>query len=100
VTGPKVNFGQIHIQGLQRVHESLLRGRLPLHHRRSLQRVRHRARPPRHAGLGVFNQVSLQIGTAVDDTGGVPITFKVASAFAIPSPSPPLIRATWEAAAA
>jgi translocation and assembly module TamA len=28
-------------------------------------------------GLGVFSQVSLQIGSAVDDTGGVPVTFKV-----------------------
>jgi len=77
VTGPKVNFGQIHIQGLQRVHESLLRGRLPLHtgdrySASAIERARHDM-----LGLGVFNQVSLQIGTAVDDTGGVPITFKV-----------------------
>jgi translocation and assembly module TamA len=28
-------------------------------------------------GLGVFNQVSLDIGTEVDDSGGVPITFKM-----------------------
>ena len=76
-TGPKVNIGEIHIQGLKRVHESLLRARLRLRTgepysasaieqgRRDLQ------------GLAVFSQVSLEVGTAVDGSGGVPVTFKV-----------------------
>jgi translocation and assembly module TamA len=75
--GTKVNIGQIRIEGLQRVHESLLRARLQLHtgdpYRPSaLERARRAL-----LGLGVFNQVSLEVGTAVDDSGGVPITFKI-----------------------
>src|SRR5229473_2172695 len=75
--GPKANIGQIHIEGLKRVHESLVRARLTLHtgdpySPSALERARHDL-----LGLGVFNQVSLDIGTAVDDSGGVPITFKM-----------------------
>jgi translocation and assembly module TamA len=75
--GPKVNIGVVHIEGLQRVHESLLRARLTLHtgdpySPSAIERARHDL-----LGLGVFNQVSLDIGTAVDDSGGVPITFKI-----------------------
>jgi translocation and assembly module TamA len=77
VVGPKVNIGKIRIEGLQRVHESLLRGRLALHtgdpySPSAIERARHDL-----LGLGVFNQVSLDIGTEVDDSGGVPITFKI-----------------------
>jgi translocation and assembly module TamA len=77
VVGAKVNIGEIRIEGLQRVHESLLRARLLLHTHEpyspsAVERARHDL-----LGLGVFGQVSVQIGTAVDDSGGVPITFKV-----------------------
>jgi translocation and assembly module TamA len=77
VVGPKVNIGEIHIEGLRRVHESLLRARLMLHtgdpySPSAIERARHDL-----LGLGVFNQVSLDIGTAVDNSGGVPITFKI-----------------------
>jgi translocation and assembly module TamA len=77
VMGPKVNIGEIHIEGLRRVHESLLRARLMLHtgdpySPSAIERARHDL-----LGLGVFNQVSLDIGTAVDHSGGVPITFKI-----------------------
>ena len=77
VPGSKVNIGAIHIEGLKRVHESLLRARLVLHtgepYRASaIERARHDV-----LGLGVFSQVQLVVGTAVDATGGVPITFKV-----------------------
>jgi translocation and assembly module TamA len=75
--GPKANIGEIHIEGLQRVHESLVRARLTLHtgdpySPSAIERARHDL-----LLLGVFNQVSLDIGTAVDDSGGVPITFKM-----------------------
>jgi translocation and assembly module TamA len=75
--GPKVNIGRVHIEGLQRVHESLLRARLTLHtgdpySPSAIERARHDL-----LGLGVFSQVSLDVGTAVDDSGGVPITFKM-----------------------
>jgi translocation and assembly module TamA len=76
VTGVKVNIGEIHIEGLQRLHESLLRARLGVHtgdrySPSAIEKARHDL-----LGLGVFSQVSVQIGTAVDDSGGVPITFK------------------------
>src|SRR5882762_10322112 len=75
--GPKANIGVIHIRGLRRVHESLLRGRLLLHtgdpySPSAIERARRDL-----LGLGVFTQVSLEIGTAVDDSGGVPITFRI-----------------------
>jgi translocation and assembly module TamA len=77
VLGPKVNIGAIRIEGLKRVHESLLRARLLLHtgdpySPSAIERARHDL-----LGMGVFNQVSLDIGTTADDSGGVPITFKV-----------------------
>jgi translocation and assembly module TamA len=77
VMGPKVNIGEIHIEGLQRVHESLLRARLLLrtgdpYSPSAIERARHDL-----LGLSVFTQVSLEVGTAVDDSGGVPLTFKI-----------------------
>jgi translocation and assembly module TamA len=76
-TGARVNIGEIRIQGLQRVHESLLRARLMLHTGDSyspsaVERARNDL-----LKLGVFSQVSVELGTAPDDSGGVPITFKI-----------------------
>lgn len=75
--GSKVNIGDIRIEGLQRVHEKVLRARLLLrtgdpYSPAALERARRDL-----LLLGVFTQVSLQIGTAPDAFGGVPITFKV-----------------------
>jgi translocation and assembly module TamA len=72
-----INIGEIHIEGLQRIHESLLRKRLTLHtgelfRPSSIDRARKDL-----LALNVFGQVSVQIGTAADETGGVPITFKI-----------------------
>ncbi|MGO9934205.1 MAG: autotransporter assembly complex protein TamA [Steroidobacteraceae bacterium] len=75
--GQKVNIGEIHFEGLQRVHESLARGRLLLrtgdqYRPSAIERARHDL-----LGLNVFAQVSVQIGKQVDASGGVPITFEV-----------------------
>jgi translocation and assembly module TamA len=77
VVGPKVNIGEIRIEGLKRVHERLLRARLLLHtgdpySPSAIERARHDL-----LAMGVFSQVSLEIGTAADASGGVPITFKI-----------------------
>ncbi len=77
VMGSKVNIGELRIEGLKRVRESLLRERLLLHTGQpysssAIERARRDL-----LALGVFSQVSLSIGSAVDDSGGVPITFKV-----------------------
>jgi translocation and assembly module TamA len=77
VAGSKANIGKIHIQGLHRVHESLLRARLLLHSGEPYKPSAIEQARRDLFGLGVFSQVSLEIGTAVDDTGGVPITFKI-----------------------
>ena len=76
VAGAKVKIGEIRIEGLQRVHESLLRARLMLHtgdpySPSAIERARHDL-----LSLGVFGQVSVQLGTAADESGGVPVTFK------------------------
>jgi translocation and assembly module TamA len=75
--GARVNIGEIHIEGLQRIHESLLRKRLLLHtgdrfNPASIDRARKDL-----LSMNVFGQVSVQIGTAADATGGVPVTFKI-----------------------
>jgi translocation and assembly module TamA len=75
--GQKVTVGEIRIEGLKRVHEQLLRRRLLLHtgdlYRPSaIERARHDL-----LALNVFGQVTVQIGTQPDDSGGVPITFMI-----------------------
>ncbi len=77
VAGSRANIGEIHIEGLQRVHESLVRARLMLrtgdpYSPSVIERARHDL-----LGLGVFGQVSVELGTAVDASGGVPVTFKM-----------------------
>ena len=76
-TGPRVNLGEIHILGETRTHESLLRRALLLrtgepYRPSAIERGRRDL-----LALGVFGQVTVQVGDAVDGTGGVPITFKV-----------------------
>jgi translocation and assembly module TamA len=76
-TGRQVNIGQISFEGLHRVHEILLRRRLLLHtgERYSASAVE-RARTDL-LSLGIFAAITVQLGTAVDSTGGVPITFQI-----------------------
>jgi len=75
--GAKVRIGAIHVEGLQRVHESLVRKRLLLHsgdlYKPSvIEAARHDL-----LGMNVFAQVSVQVGAKADESGGVPITFKL-----------------------
>jgi translocation and assembly module TamA len=75
VSGPKVNIGEIHFEGLQRVRSSLVLRRLVLRTGEqfkpsAIERARHDL-----LALNVFAQVTVKIGTQVDDTGGVPVTF-------------------------
>jgi translocation and assembly module TamA len=77
VTGPKATIGQIRIVGLQRVHESLVRKRLRLHTGEKFKSSAIERARQDILGLNVFAQVSVQIGQKVDDSGGVPVTFRV-----------------------
>jgi translocation and assembly module TamA len=75
--GAKVRIGAIHVEGLQRVHESLVRRRLLLHSGElykpsAIEAARHDL-----LGMNVFAQVSVQVGSKADESGDVPITFKL-----------------------
>jgi translocation and assembly module TamA len=77
VAGIKVRIGDIRIEGLKRVHESLVRRRLLLHSGElykpsAIEAARHDL-----LGMSVFGQVSVEVGSKVDESGGVPITFKL-----------------------
>ncbi len=77
--GPKLNVGHISIEGLKRVHEGLVRRRLLLHtgelYRASA--VEHARADLLSPAFGAFAAITVTVGKAVDDTGGVPITFQV-----------------------
>ena len=73
--GAQVNIGEIHIEGLQRVHEKLVRRRLTLHSGQRYSASSIEAARRDLLGLGPFGAISIQVGTALDSTGGVPITF-------------------------
>jgi translocation and assembly module TamA len=77
VAGRKVNIGEIHIEGLKRVHEPLLRRRLLLHAGDVYKPSAIEAARRDLLALSVFAQVSVQIGKEADESGGVPITFKI-----------------------
>jgi translocation and assembly module TamA len=77
VAGGKAKIGDIHVEGLKRIHESLVRRRLLLHSGDLYKpSVIEGARRDLLA-LNVFAQVSVQIGAKADESGGVPITFKM-----------------------
>ncbi len=77
--GPRVNIGEIHFTGLKRAHESLLRRRLLLHTGELFRAsaVEHARADLLSPSIGVFAAVSVKVGSTVDETGGVPITFQM-----------------------
>jgi translocation and assembly module TamA len=77
VLGPKVNIGEIRFEGLQRIHERLLRRRLLMHSGDSYRPSRIEQARRDLLALGVFGQVSVQLGAEPDPAGRVPVTFKM-----------------------
>jgi translocation and assembly module TamA len=75
--GVKVKIGDIHVEGLKRVHESLVRRRLLLHRGDLYKPSAIEASRRDLLGMNVFGQVSVEVGSKVDESGGVPITFKL-----------------------
>jgi translocation and assembly module TamA len=73
--GPRLKIGEIHLDGLKRVHEKLVRHRLTLHTGQQYSTSAIEAARRDLSSLGPFAAISVQLGTAVDSTGGVPITF-------------------------
>jgi translocation and assembly module TamA len=75
--GARATIGEIRLEGLERVHEKLVRRRLTL---RSGQRYNPAAIEAARRdllSLGPFAAISVDVGKAVDSTGGVPITFTI-----------------------
>jgi translocation and assembly module TamA len=77
VAGAKVRIGEIRFRGLKRVHEQLVRRRLLIHtgeqyNSSAVERARADL-----LNLGVFAAVGVEVGSKADDTGGVPITFRM-----------------------
>ena len=75
--GIKVKIGDIRIEGLKRVHESLVRRRLLLHRGDLYKPSAIEAARRDLLGMNVFGQVSVEVGSKADDSGDVPITFKL-----------------------
>jgi translocation and assembly module TamA len=75
--GPRVNIGQIHLEGLGRVHEKLIRRRLTIHTGQRYSSSAIEAARRDLATLGVFAAITVKLGTEADATGGVPVTFSV-----------------------
>jgi translocation and assembly module TamA len=76
-TGARVKIGEIKIEGLTRVHESLVRQRLLLHTGDSYSASNIEKARKDLLALGVFGAITLQVGKAADATGGVPVTFQL-----------------------
>jgi translocation and assembly module TamA len=75
--GPQVRIGEIRLEGLKSVHEKAVRRKLTLHtgdqySSSAVERARHDL-----LTMGVFAAISVNVGTAVDGSGGVPITFQL-----------------------
>ncbi len=76
-TGARVQIGTIQFRGLKRMRESFVRRRLllrqgELYGANKVERARRDL-----LALGVFTSVTVQMGTAADSAGQVPITFRV-----------------------
>ncbi len=75
-TGPRMNIGEIRLEGLHRLHERLIRRRLLLKTGEQFSASAVERARQDLLTLGIFAAISVQVGSAVDDTGGVPITFQ------------------------
>jgi translocation and assembly module TamA len=76
-TGARVKIGEIKIEGLTRVHESLVRRRLLLHTGDSYSASNIEKARKDLLALGVFGAITVQVGKVADATGGVPVTFQL-----------------------
>src|SRR6516165_11828417 len=77
VTGPQVPIGEIRFEGLERVHERLVRRRLLLHTGEPYSALAVERARKDLLTLGVFASVSVQLADSADTEGRVPIIFQV-----------------------
>ena len=72
-----MRIGEIQFQGLKRVHERLVRRRLLLHTGEQFNSSAVERARADLLTLGVFSAINVEVGSKADDTGGVPITFRM-----------------------
>lgn len=77
VAGARVNIGEIRIRGLKRTRESFVRRRLLVHTGEQYGASKVESARKDLLALGVFTSVTVQVGTAADSAGQVPIMFRV-----------------------
>ncbi len=77
VTGAKVPIGSVAIVGLKRVREDVARRSLRLRTGQPFSPAAVENARRDLLALGPFGAVSVRLGERVDDTGGVPVTFRV-----------------------
>ena len=75
--GRRVNIGEIRFEGLKRVHDKVLRRRLMLHTGQQYSGTSVETARRDLLRLAPVAAISVQVGAAVDATGGVPVTFVV-----------------------
>src|SRR6185437_10358582 len=79
-SGPQVRIGEIKIQGLQHVHESLVDARLLVHTGELYDAANVQKARLDLLSTGLFSTVSVRVATAPDQKGRVPITFQLREA--------------------
>ena len=77
VPGAQVEIGDIHFQGLKRMHETILRRRLLLHTGQPYSAIAVEQARKDLLVLGVFDTVNVHAGEAPDARGRVPVTFQM-----------------------
>jgi translocation and assembly module TamA len=76
-TGALVHVGEIHVTGLKRLRERFVRRRLLLHTGDLYSAAQVEKARKDLLSLGLFGSITVQLGTAPDREGRVPITFDV-----------------------
>jgi translocation and assembly module TamA len=73
--GPRVTIGEIRLQGLDRLHEKLIRRRLTIHPGQRFSPAAIEAARRDLLSLGPLLSISVDVGREADPEGAVPITF-------------------------
>lgn len=76
VAGPRVQIGEIRLEGLGRVSDKIVRRRLLLHSGEQYSATAVERARKDLLSLGVFAAADVQLGSKPDDMGRVPVTFR------------------------
>jgi translocation and assembly module TamA len=76
-TGPQVQIGEIHVEGLSTIRQEFIRKRLLVHTDEQFSATEIEKARKDLLALGVFNSVNVSVANQTDPQGRVPITFNV-----------------------